>query len=68
MAKKITMTAKQYQRIRERLGLSNYKLRELLGISLKQAQRYELGTAKVNGTVSRLLLMFDRNGIPPDWL
>jgi DNA-binding transcriptional regulator YiaG len=68
MTKKITMTARQYQRVREQLGLSNYKLHQVLGISLRQAQRYESDEATVDETVARLLRMFEMHGIPKDWL
>jgi DNA-binding transcriptional regulator YiaG len=67
MTKEISMTAGRYKQIRERLKLSNYALRRVIGVSLRQAQRYEAGEQAVPGTVARLMLMFERYGIPKDF-
>jgi DNA-binding transcriptional regulator YiaG len=68
MTKEISMTADQYQRIRKRLGFSNYVFHRLIGVSLRQAQRYESGETDVDQPVARLMLMFDRHGVPKDWV
>jgi transcriptional regulator with XRE-family HTH domain len=67
MTKEVTMTAAQYKRIRERLKLSNYALRRVIGVSLRQAQRYEAGEQAISPTVARLMLMFERYGVPKDF-
>jgi transcriptional regulator with XRE-family HTH domain len=64
---KAYISAAQYKRIRETIGLANSTLCRKLGISMKQAYRYENGHAPVTETVGKLLLMFDRFGIPTDF-
>jgi transcriptional regulator with XRE-family HTH domain len=60
------MTATQYQRARKKVGYSNYALCRLLGVSLRQAQRYESGEAEIPETIARLLIMYQRFGVPND--
>lgn len=68
MTEQITMTAARYKRIRKKLKLSNYALRHVIGVSMRQAQRYESGEGAVDETVARLLIMLERHGIPEEWL
>lgn len=65
--KPITLSAPQYAAIRKRLGYSNYAFRRLLGVSLRQAQRFEGGKAKIPQPVARLVLMYELHGIPTVW-
>jgi hypothetical protein len=57
----------QYKQIRQTIGLTNSTLCRELGISMKQAYRYENGHVPVTETVGKLLIMFDRFGIPTDF-
>ena len=50
-----TMTARQFDAALSKLGLSVYASAPLLGISLRQAQRYSAGETEVNPTVAKLL-------------
>ena len=67
-AKQIVMNAAQFKRIRRQLDLSAYKLRECLGVSLRHVYRYECGEVLIPGAVARLMVMFERYGVPSDWL
>jgi len=58
------MTPTQYIRLRKQLGLSNYALAPILGVSLRQAQRYESGQTTIPDPVARLLTMYGKHGIP----
>ena len=60
------MKPDQYRQVREHLGHSNYAFRRLLGVSLRQAQRYESGETRVPPVVQRLLFMFARFGVPAE--
>jgi transcriptional regulator with XRE-family HTH domain len=64
---KAYISAAKYRQIRETIGLANSTLCRKLGISMKQAYRYENGRAPVTETVGKLLVMFDRFGIPADF-
>lgn len=61
------MTAETYKATLKMLGLSVYASGGVLGISLRQSQRYAAGEASVPLTIARLLVMFLRHGIPPEW-
>jgi len=61
------MSARKYRQVREALGLSNYVLHRKLGLSLAQVYRYENNRSPVSETVAKLLIMFDRHGIPDDF-
>jgi transcriptional regulator with XRE-family HTH domain len=56
------MTPTQYIRLRKQLGLSNYALAPALGVSLRQAQRYESGGAPIPETVAKLLKLYAKYG------
>lgn len=51
----VAMTSKEYKAAREKLGLSNYALAPVLGVSLRQAQRYEAGQSPIPLPVAKLL-------------
>jgi predicted transcriptional regulator len=56
------MTPTQYIRLRKQLGLSNYALAPILGVSLRQAQRYEAGEAPIPKAIANLLQMYAKFG------
>jgi DNA-binding transcriptional regulator YiaG len=58
------MTPTQYIKLRKQLGLSNYALAPILGVSLRQAQRYEAGEAPIPLPVAKLLTIIERYKIP----
>lgn len=60
------ITSKQYQEARKALGYSNYALRRLLGVSLRQAQRYESGDVSIPERTGNLLYMLWRFGVPQE--
>jgi DNA-binding transcriptional regulator YiaG len=51
----------EYVAARKRLELSNYAFRKLLGISLRQAQRYESAEAEIPELTARFIRTFTRN-------
>ena len=64
------MTPAEYKTLRTKLGLSNYALAPILGVSLASAQRYEKGSWPVPEPVAKLLIMLGRAGragIPFEW-
>lgn len=67
MPQRVTLSAKEYHAIRTRFGYSNYAWRHIIGVSMRQAQRYESGETKIPETCARLMLMFDAHGIPGAW-
>lgn len=67
MPKTVTLSAKEYRAIRERYGFSNYAWRRIIGVSLRQAQRYEQGETDIPETVARLMRLLEVRGIPEDW-
>jgi hypothetical protein len=50
-----TMTARQYRRAVEELGISVYRSAQVLGVSLRQAQRFAAGETPVPRPVAKLL-------------
>jgi DNA-binding transcriptional regulator YiaG len=58
------MDAAEYVQLREKLGLSNYALAPILGISVRQAQRYESGETAIDLTVALLLRCYVKHGLP----
>ena len=67
MPQTMTLSPKEYQAIRIRFGFSNYAWRRMIGVSLRQAQRYEGGQTDIPETVARLMRLFDIHGIPAAW-
>lgn len=63
----LTLSPKQFQAIRKRLGVTVYALRRITGVSLGQLYRYDHGTAQITGPFARLLILLDRHGIPEEW-
>lgn len=63
----VTLTPEQYRIIREQCGYSNYAWRRIIGVSLRQAQRYENGDCRIPETVARLMWCLAAHGVPPDW-
>jgi hypothetical protein len=60
------MTAREFHSlVTERLGLSVYASRRMLGVSLRQAQRYAAGEAAVPETIAKLLRLIVREKIDP---
>jgi transcriptional regulator with XRE-family HTH domain len=57
----------RYRAIRKHLGYSNYAFRKVLGLSLRQAQRYESGACELPLPVIRLLWLLERFGVPVEW-
>ena len=55
------MSPREYVAARKRLELSNYAFRKLLGISLRQAQRYEAAETEIPEPVARFIRTFTRN-------
>lgn len=58
------MTAEQYQAARKKLKLSNYALAPKLGISRRQARRYESGETPIDATVALLIRCYLEHGLP----
>lgn len=67
MPQTVTLSPKEYRAIRERFGFSNYAWRRMIGVSLRQAQRYEAGETEIPETVARLMRLLDAHGIPAAW-
>lgn len=65
--RKKSINSEQFLAVLHELNLSVYASAKLLGISLRQAQRYGAGEAEIPLTVARLLEMFLRHGIPAGW-
>lgn len=65
--RKHEISARDFRRAVEALGYSVYASTDLLGISLRQAQRYAGGETPVPETVSKLLDMLMRHGVPRAW-
>lgn len=68
MPKRLKMSGRQYQKIRETLDYSNYAFCHVIGVSLRQAQRYELDQTPIPQPVIRLLMMLAEHGIPDKFL
>lgn len=56
-----------YRKAREAIGVSNYALAPILGVSLRQAQRWESGEAPVPEPIAKLMWFLQRDGIPSGW-
>ena len=61
------ISKRDYNMACEALGISVYASAKLLGISLRQAQRYSAGDTDVPEVVSKLLDMLMRHGVPKAW-
>jgi DNA-binding transcriptional regulator YiaG len=60
------MAPSEYKAARKRLELSNYAFRRLLGISLRQAYRYEAADAKIPEVLARFIRTVQRNKLGID--
>lgn len=67
MTNPVTLSARSYAAARKRMGYSNYAFRRIIGVSLRQAQRYESDEAVIPETVAKLIIMLDRHGVPAEW-
>ena len=63
--KQRTMTAAQYQRAIDQLGLSQLAAGRFLGVSKNTAQRYAAGETEIPVAVALLLRMMVAEGIRP---
>ena len=63
----LPLTKTSYVKLRERIGLDPYELAATIGMSDRQTRRWEAGHAEVPECVVKLLIMFARHGIPPDF-
>jgi hypothetical protein len=63
------MNSSEYLLVLSRLGLSPASrcTAAALGVTVRQCQRYAAGDANVSGPIWRLLQMYLRYGVPPDW-
>jgi hypothetical protein len=61
-----TMTARQYRKAVEELGISVYASARVLGVSLRQAQRFAAGETPVPRPVAKLLRLMVRFKVKPD--
>jgi len=68
------MTGPEMRAIRKRLGLSTVQLGRAFGyvgvdnsVSVT-VRKYESGGKPIPVWLSRLMVMYDRHGIPPEWL
>jgi len=60
------MTAEEFHAlVTKRLGLSIYAARKVLGVSLRQAQRYDAGETEIPETVAKLLRLIVKHKIDP---
>jgi DNA-binding transcriptional regulator YiaG len=55
------MTPTEYHRIREGCGRANYTFHKVLGVTLRQAQRYESGESKIPAPVAKLMRLIDQH-------
>lgn len=60
------MTARQYLAALKSLGLtpSGKATADVLGLSLRQCQRFAAGDSEVPGSVAKLLEAYQRHGLP----
>lgn len=58
------MTPKQYVANLKKLGLSVYASGPILGISMRQSQRYASGETEIPATIAKLLEIYTQHGIP----
>lgn len=68
------MKASEMKRIRHHLGLSTLEMGRAIGyvgaentVSVT-IRRYESGQREIPPWIGRLLIMFERHGVPPDFL
>lgn len=61
-----TMSTRQFNAILRHLGYTPYAASRLLGISMSSAYRIAGGEQAVPETVRRLLVMYERHGIPQE--
>lgn len=66
MTRRHSVTAAEYRRVRQRLGLSNYAFARMLGVHLRTAQRYEAGESPIPPTLALLLRYMAHYGAPPE--
>lgn len=68
------MTGPELQEIRHRLGLSTTALGRAFGYEGRDVtasgtiRKYESGERKIPPWLARLAIMFDRHGVPPEWI
>lgn len=68
------MTGRQFAAIRQRLGLSLYDFGRALGYDGNRntiqvaVKRYEAGGRDIPPWIGRLATMFDRHGVPADFV
>lgn len=62
------MTAAQYRKALQRLGLTIVGAGPVLGIGRRHSQKIAGGQSPVTLTIERLLQMLERHGIPDGWL
>jgi len=57
------MTARQYTKLRESIGVPNYILADILGIGMRSAQRYEAAEMPIPEYVAKLLRLCAKLGL-----
>lgn len=63
------MTKAQYLKALDdlRLTVASQSTARVLGVSVRQVQRYASGDAEIPETLALLLAMYQKHGIPRDW-
>ena len=66
----MTMTPAKFRAIREKLKLTQCQMAQALGYNDANANisRFETGERKAKLWIIRLMLMFERHGVPSDFL
>lgn len=59
------MTPKEFVELREKLDLSGYAVAKFIGISRRQARRYEAADGEIPLPVAYLLRLYVKHGVPP---
>jgi transcriptional regulator with XRE-family HTH domain len=62
------MTMKQYLAALKSLGLTvaGQRTADVLGLSVRQVQRFASGESEIPGSVAKLLEAYQRHGLPPE--
>ena len=56
------MTGERVRRLRQKLGLTQERLAQLLGVSWTTVNRWEAGASSPTGMAARLLMLLERAG------
>jgi len=63
----LPMDKKTFRHLREHTGLTRDEMAIALSVTERMAQHYENGTWPIPNKTAKLMIMFAKHGVPPDF-